>query len=1510
MENRSRRSWLLWLTLFVVMTLFPASSPQPATAQTATTGFASAVPCLDNNVNIATTCFADTIYAPVQPSDPALVRVTLNGAKQALVPIGATAGGILQRIEASSGIGAVYGLAYDDGAISGIQRLFVAAFTRRFTSYGPFGPGGVYEYRFDDGQVYGSFVVPDAGNDRPTNDRNDTAILSAVGTSGLGDIEISPDGETLYIMNLAAKRIERYDITRPSPRRLEPLPVPLNLISDRADIQAHLQPFALEFAPEAGLDETRLFVGVTYTGRSNNHPAAFVLEWSAKTNQWQVALSQPLVTRELNSRFNGSSYVNLLKHLFQDNDKVVSWNAWSEQLNRLPGEAHTRTIFHAQPFLTDIEFSPDGQFMRLGFRDRLGDITFFGPPPAGHYTATAQGDSLNYRWVHDHWQLVLAPPNRMDQVKINNPAILLAANQADWVNDHLHGYYGDTPAHVENHMGSLLAIPRDDGRETIVVTTLLGNNASGLMTHISGQVHPTSAITLIPSGTSKSTALGDLELLCTYAFVSGQLWFDQNGNGIREAGEPPLGGIRLEVLEPGRSTVIGHTLTAADGSYTFAVPPNRRLFLRVAPHQFGAGQPLAGMVYAPANAGGDDSRDSDAHPGFGVVEFASRHSGSDITSIALPAPFREAHLRQVDLGLTRQMQPSSIGGRVWLDLNRSGTQDTGEPGVAGVAIRLERLSGSAPVINTYPRATFSDAQGRYTFANLEPGRYRIFVTLPDGYAFAPFSAGSNRQRDSDIDPLTSFSPVIVLGSGENRPDIDVGLVANQMDLSLTLDGPTEAVVGDDVIYVIRFRHTGARAATNSELRMTMPTGATFLSASAPAQLSGSTLIWRFARLEPGTSQAIEVRLRAPTTIGHLIDQTISVSASISANPPDNNPANNSASVSTRLIRAELSVSKSASATVLAGDDLIYTLRLTNQGSAPAYDVEMVDRLPDQVDFVSLLRAPAGACRFDGSIHSLRCVFNRLEPAQEMIVSMQTRPRLTAPDRLDNRVTASTPTAGDSPTDNTATASTALLRPDPSIALIFAPAPAAAGERVDLIARYRNIGTGMARAATVTIDLPGETALLSVPASCQQQARQFTCLIGDLVPAAQGEIQIGMMLPPTIAVDQVSASATISATTPELPAHQINNQASATVAVTRPNPFVQLRAPASIVGQGSVFAYTIDYGNLYRRRPTQTRAAERTVLELELPADAQLVGASRQPVSQIGQRLRWELGTLGPQAAGSIDVVVQTSVPAGAVLPATARISTATPADDPIDNIASLTISVVQPPTTIGELTGDLRAAIRSELDPASRDANPANGVYLSSGSQIAWPLGEVLDLTPQLSRLQFADEPLPWPYAYQARVVGWSLTEVAIGKARFAPQAVDSRGIAGCRPGARPQLTPQLLTGCIYRYLGGQSREQLSASSLSERDLADQIHLYWSYPPAPTMRPDVYLYLTETLEPVRLTLQVEIEAQIVNQAPGSIGGIPLPPVPVAPLPDPARQIITGEVEITLLAPRSLVAPGS
>jgi hypothetical protein len=362
---------------------------------------------------------------------------------------------------------------------------------------------------------------------------------------------------------------------------------------------------------------------------------------------------------------------------------------------------------------------------------------------------------------------------------------------------------------------------------------------------------------------------------------------------------------------------------------------------------------------------------------------------------------------------------------------------------------------------------------------------------------------------------------------------------------------------------------------------------------------------------------------------------------------------------------------------------------------------------------------------------------------------------------------------------------------------------------------------------------------------------------------------------------------------------------------RPNVYVSATGPSSIVGQGSAFWYTVDYGNQYRANPSHTRIADDVTLRVTLPPDVTFVQTDLRLEESDGHTLIWDLGTMAANASGQVHIVVQTNVRAGTKLHFTADISTTTPGDDPTDNHATVDTDVVPPPTQVGQSASDLRVAIHSDLDPNSQDANPTNGVYVSDNAKIAWPTGEVLDFTPRLSGLSFPDEPLPFPYEYRARVVGWSVASFTVNGVAHDPQAADSRGVAGCRAGAHPTVVPKLLTGCAYAYLGGASRSAIEhPNALTESELATQAHAYWTQPPAPQMRNDVYLYTLDPLRSVQFGIQVEVEVWIVNAYPGDINGIPLPEIPVVPLPDPARQLIAQDFDVTLLVPRSVVGPGS
>ena len=114
-------------------------------------------------------------------------------------------------------------------------------------------------------------------------------------------------------------------------------------------------------------------------------------------------------------------------------------------------------------------------------------------------------------------------------------------------------------------------------------------------------------------------------------------------------------------------------------------------------------------------------------------------------------------------------EEGSIGDRIWEDLNGNGIQDNGEPNIDGCNVRLYdasfNLIGSTIAQN-----------GSYSFTGLRKGGYVVEVDTK-GFSTTIFT-DSNSTNNSDITNLyvPGSTSIIELGEGENRTDIDLGLV--------------------------------------------------------------------------------------------------------------------------------------------------------------------------------------------------------------------------------------------------------------------------------------------------------------------------------------------------------------------------------------------------------------------------------------------------------------------------------------------------------------------------------------------------------------------------------------------------------------------------------------------------------------------------------------------------------------------------------------------------------------
>jgi uncharacterized surface anchored protein len=240
------------------------------------------------------------------------------------------------------------------------------------------------------------------------------------------------------------------------------------------------------------------------------------------------------------------------------------------------------------------------------------------------------------------------------------------------------------------------------------------------------------------------------------------VWNDLNHNGIQD--EPAASGTNgtlVTLLSPGPD---GQACTADDvqiaqvtTANATAGNPGFYLFDNLTPGSYVvrfSGLP-AGTVITTPNQGSDDAADSDAFVTTGCTPIVTLAAGDDN--------------RTIDAGWHRRL--GSIGDHVWHDDDNNGIQDTGETPVPGVTVTLFDSGGNQLA------STTTDNSGNYLFTDLPAGDYQVgFTNLPPGFTPAKQSQGSDRELDSDADQTTLRTGTVSLVVGQNRRDIDLGIV--------------------------------------------------------------------------------------------------------------------------------------------------------------------------------------------------------------------------------------------------------------------------------------------------------------------------------------------------------------------------------------------------------------------------------------------------------------------------------------------------------------------------------------------------------------------------------------------------------------------------------------------------------------------------------------------------------------------------------------------------------------
>ncbi|MEJ7138451.1 SdrD B-like domain-containing protein [Amphibiibacter pelophylacis] len=212
------------------------------------------------------------------------------------------------------------------------------------------------------------------------------------------------------------------------------------------------------------------------------------------------------------------------------------------------------------------------------------------------------------------------------------------------------------------------------------------------------------------------------------ATLSGSVWNDANGDGIRQSGEAGIAGVTVDVRVAGTTNSVATAVTDASGNYSFSDIRPGKFFVDFDE----TSAALRGKGFTQSHVGSNTAVDSDVvNPGAGWTSELTLNSGDTV--------------QHIDAGA----RPSAVTGRLWHDANLDGQQNSGEAGLGGVQVALYATDAAGNAINRLVATTTTGADGTYSFGNVPTGRYFVDVNesqLPSGYRLS--AGGDSSLRDN------------------------------------------------------------------------------------------------------------------------------------------------------------------------------------------------------------------------------------------------------------------------------------------------------------------------------------------------------------------------------------------------------------------------------------------------------------------------------------------------------------------------------------------------------------------------------------------------------------------------------------------------------------------------------------------------------------------------------------------------------------------------------------------
>ncbi len=513
-----------------------------------------------------------------------------------------------------SEVGSTWGVAYSRP----FQKIFTSAYAKQLSTFGPANSAGaIYEISNStndgtDASVTTASVFVDLNSASYFNGAFgdfaltplalqgfvDPALFAKTTKVGMGDLEVSEDGKTLYTINLKDRNLYvlplQTDGSAPAVGDIEVLPMPTNICTS-ADT---LRPFALKFY------KGKLYIGAICAAeftKDVDNLSAYVFTYSPGNASIDAA---PVLNFPMNY---DRRYYQIYYSTVHPNDTVsADWTYWVNDLNDLTTMRQFSPIILDQfrngtpftidsayylpciPTLVDIEF--DRGDMILSFGNRMNEQVNFGLVAEGTdtmgYITVGAGDILRAgnngdgTWTIEQNATVTGINTGMTTTIGQNNEQGPGGGEYYFEDDYPDfDATGTNPFHDETNVGGIWLL---SGDSTVVSTAfdpvrfLDGNTSQGGLNYFNNNTGEwVRALRLYGDNFNqnygKGSGFGDVEALCAPAplEIGNYVWEDTDGDGIQDACEPGIAGVRVELYEMD-GTLIAFDTTDAKGQYYFS----------------------------------------------------------------------------------------------------------------------------------------------------------------------------------------------------------------------------------------------------------------------------------------------------------------------------------------------------------------------------------------------------------------------------------------------------------------------------------------------------------------------------------------------------------------------------------------------------------------------------------------------------------------------------------------------------------------------------------------------------------------------------------------------------------------------------------------------------------------------------------------------------------------------------------------------------------------------------